>query len=36
MEGNSGVMMDNFISLNKNGYKLAKDIYKEVIIKMFE
>lgn len=36
MEGNSGVMMDNFIMLNKEGYNLAKNIYKEVIIKMFE
>jgi len=36
MEGNSGVMMDNFILQNNDGYNIAKNIYKEVIIKMFE
>ncbi len=35
MEVNSGVMMDRFIELYPNGYKIAKDIYKKAILKMF-
>lgn len=34
MEANSGVMMDSFIELYPNGYEIAKDIYKEAIMKM--
>lgn len=34
MEINSGVMMQNFIKQNENGYTIAKLIYKEAIIKM--
>ena len=36
MEINSGVMMDNFIKQDKNGYNIAKSIYKEAIVSMFE
>ena len=35
MEINSGVMMENFIKQNENGYMIAKLIYKEAIIEMF-
>ena len=35
MEANSGVMMNNFIKLNKNGYKIAKNIYRDAILLMF-
>lgn len=35
MEINSGVMMQNFIKQNENGYMIAKLIYKEAIIEMF-
>ncbi len=36
LEVNSGVMMDNFIKQNNNGYQIAKSIYKKVIDSMFE
>lgn len=36
MEINSGVMMENFIKQNENGYNIAKDLYKEAIVKMFK
>lgn len=36
MEINSGVMMDNFIKQDNNGYDIAKLIYKEAIINMFK
>ena len=36
MEINSGVMMDNFIKQEENGYDIAKSIYKEAIINMFK
>lgn len=35
MEINSGVMMENLINLEKNGYEVAKKIYKEAIDNMF-
>lgn len=35
MEANSGVMMDNFINLYPNGYNIAKKIYEEAILEMF-
>ena len=35
LEANSGIMMDNFIKLHKNGYNIAKDIYKEAILLLF-
>lgn len=35
MEINSRVMMQNFIKQNENGYMIAKLIYKEAIIEMF-
>ena len=35
MEINSGVMMQNFIKQNENGYMIAKLIYKEAIFEMF-
>ena len=35
MEINSGVMMENFIVQHENGYDLAKNIYKEAILKIF-
>ncbi len=36
LEINSGVMLDNFINLNKDGFKIAKDIYKKAIISLFD
>ena len=36
MEINSGVMMNNFISQQKDGYCIAKNIYKKAILSMFE
>ncbi len=36
MEANSGVMMKYYINNEKNGYDIAKKIYKKVIIKMFD
>lgn len=36
MEINSGVMMKNFINFHTNGYEIAKNIYKEAILCMFE
>ena len=36
LECNSGVMMDNLMKLLPDGYNIAKRIYKEAIIKMFE
>lgn len=36
LEANSGVMMDNFMKLNKNGREIAKSIYKEAILNMFD
>lgn len=36
MEINSGVMMDNFIKQDENGYNIAKSIYKEAIVSMFK
>lgn len=35
MEANSGVMMNNFIKLNKEGYLIAKNIYHDAILSMF-
>ncbi len=35
MEINSGVMMDNFIKQDPNGYQIAKNIYHKAIISMF-
>lgn len=35
LEINSGVMIENFISINKNGYNIAKNIYKDAIESMF-
>lgn len=34
MEANSGVMMASFIELYPNGYKIAKEIYRDAIMKM--
>ena len=36
MEANSGIVMNNFIKQHKDGYRIAYDIYKEAVIKMFE
>lgn len=36
MEINSGVMMDNFIKQDENGYNVAKSIYREAIKNMFK
>lgn len=36
MEINSGVMMENLIKLDKNGEKIAKDIYMEAVNMMFD
>ena len=36
MEINSGVMMDNFIKQDNNGYDIAKDIYKCAVEEMFK
>ena len=36
LEINSGVMMKNFIELHENGEKIAYEIYKDAVIKMFE
>ncbi len=36
MEINSGLMMDNFILQHENGKEVARKIYKETIMKMFE
>lgn len=36
LEANSGVMMDNFIKLDKDGYKIAKSIYKEAVLTLFK
>ena len=36
MEANSGVMMKNYINNEINGYNIAKEIYKNVIIEMFD
>lgn len=36
MEINSGVMMDNFIKQDNNGYEVAKDIYKCAVEEMFK
>lgn len=36
MEINSGVMMENFIKLDKNGFEIAKDIYTEAMKMMFD
>lgn len=35
MEINSGVMMENLINLEKDGYEIAKKIYREAINNMF-
>lgn len=35
LESNSGVMMMNFMELNKDGYNLAKNLYKDAIKLMF-
>lgn len=35
MEANSGVMMNNFIKLNKEGYSIAKALYRDAILLMF-
>ena len=36
MEANCGVMMKYYINNEINGYNIAKDIYKKVILKMFD
>ena len=36
LEANSGVTIDKAINFLKDGYNIAKNIYKEAIIKMFE
>jgi len=36
MEINSGVMMENLIKLEENGYQIAKDIYEEAVKMMFK
>ena len=36
LEANSGVMMDNFINQIPNGYNIAKSIYEEAIVNMFD
>ena len=36
LEANSGVMMNNFINLYKNGYDEAYNIYRDAIILMFK
>ena len=36
LEINSGVMMDNLIKENENGYEIAKSIYKKAIKAMFK
>lgn len=36
LEANSGVTIDKFAGLNSEYYNLAKNIYKEAILKMFE
>lgn len=36
MEINSGVMMDNFIKQNEDGYEIAKEIYSSAIAEMFK
>ena len=35
MEINSGVMMDNFIEQQENGYQIAKKVYQKAILSMF-
>lgn len=35
LEINSGVMIDNYINIHKDGYNIAKDIYKNAINSMF-
>ena len=36
MEINSGVMMENLIKLEENGYQIAKDIYEKAVKMMFK
>jgi len=36
MEINSGVVINKFINLVPNGYEIAKKVYRDAIIKMFE
>jgi glutathione synthase/RimK-type ligase-like ATP-grasp enzyme len=36
LEINSGIMLDNYIRMNKDGYNIAKDIYKKAIISLFK
>jgi Glutathione synthase/Ribosomal protein S6 modification enzyme (glutaminyl transferase) len=36
LEVNSGIMMEHYSKINDETYEIAKDIYKEAIIKMFE
>lgn len=36
MEANSGVTISKFINNHQDGYKMAYDVYKDAIIKMFE
>ena len=36
MEANSGVTMNNYIKQNKEGYEIAKNIYKDAIKLMFD
>ena len=36
LEANSGVMMDNYRHLQKNGYLISKKIYQEAIISLFK
>lgn len=33
---NSGVMMKNYIENEKEGYKIAKEIYKKAVEEMFK
>ena len=35
LEANSGIMMEGFIRLADSGYEIAKNIYKEAIISLF-
>ena len=36
MELNSGVMMENYMQIVPEGFKIAKEIYKEAINEMFK
>ena len=36
MEINSGVMMENLIKLEENGFEIAKEMYEEAVKMMFK